>query len=52
LIVGIIRHFAANHEESEENGESHNRALDILKERYAKGEITSKEFEKMKKEIA
>lgn len=51
LIIGIIRHFASNHEESEKSGESSSRALDILKERYAKGEITSREFEKMKKDI-
>jgi putative membrane protein len=52
LIVGLIRHFVSNREESEEDGKSSIRALDILKERYAKGEISSREFEKMKKEIS
>jgi len=52
LIVGLIRHFVSNREKSEDDGESSNRALEILKERYAKGEISHQEFEKIKKDIA
>jgi putative membrane protein len=52
LIVGLIRHFVSNREESEDSGESSNRALEILKERYAKGEISHQEFDKIKKDIA
>lgn len=33
-------------------GQSTETALDILKKRYAKGEITREEFEQMKKDIA
>lgn len=44
-IVSIVRYFS-NH--STNKNES---ALEILKERYAKGEITREQFELMKKDI-
>lgn len=54
LIVGLVRWYMNSHEEGsdkeeEKEGES---ALSILKKRYAKGEITLKEFERMKKDIS
>lgn len=53
LIVAIVKSFDKSHnDESIEDEVDSNHALNILKERYAKGELTSREFEKMKKEIA
>jgi putative membrane protein len=52
LIIGLVRWYVADNKESDDEQEDSSRALQILKERYAKGEISSKEFEKMKKDIA
>ena len=45
FIVWVVR------EVSGKNSHSNSNALDILKERYAKGEISKEEFESKKKDI-
>lgn len=45
LIIWVIREIRTSH------NKSNSHALDILNERYAKGEINRKEFEEMKKDI-
>ena len=50
LFMAVIRHFTtSNHHDPEDNSDE---ALNILRQRYAKGEITKKEFDSMKKDIA
>ena len=59
LILGVIfliwaifaRHDASDTGENEKMTEE-DTALEILKKRYAKGEITKREFEQMKKDVA
>ena len=46
FIVWMVR------EVSGKNGHSSSKAIDILKERYAKGEINKEEFEAKKKDLA
>lgn len=46
LIVWVVREVSGKH------SNSGSRAIDILKERYAKGEINKEEFEVKKKDIS
>ena len=47
LIVSVIRNNRMHHF----GGFSNQRPMDILKSRYAKGEITKEQFESMKKDL-
>ena len=47
-VVGLIRYLGGSGRRSDERRSP----LDMLKERYAKGEIDKKEFEQMKKDLA
>ena len=53
IVVGIIVYFVYGRgKKSETPRESANEiAMDILKKRYAKGEITKEEFDKIKRDI-
>ncbi len=54
VVVGLIKWFVKSGRDKEEiDGEDNiGSPLDILKKRYAKGEITKKEFLDMKKDIS
>lgn len=58
IVLGVIfliwAIFRGHHDEStyEDDMKDEDTALEILKKRYAKGEITKKEFLEMKKDIS
>lgn len=47
-LVALVRYLTNQGENKEKN----NKALDVLKERYARGEISKKEFEQKKKDLS
>lgn len=51
VIIGVIAIIKWIMAAAERDTKSENRALDILKERYAKGEIDKTEFEERKKSL-
>jgi len=51
VLIGVIVFFVVRGEKWIKRGGSEETALDILKQRYAKGEITEREFLKIKKDL-
>ena len=51
FIVWIVREVRGKSFHSDSGSDSSLKALEILKERYAKGEIEKKEFEEKKKDL-
>jgi len=50
-IVFLILYVIIRESGAQKTGESHRMPMDILKERYAKGEITSEQFQKMSEDL-
>ncbi|EKD39319.1 MAG: hypothetical protein ACD_75C00441G0003 [uncultured bacterium] len=51
ILIAALVYWLAMEAKSKTKGMSGETPLDILKKRYAKGEITRDEFEKMKKDL-
>lgn len=51
VFFSVILYFIVQWMKESQNGQKSKTPLDILKERYAKWEITKEEFESMKKDL-
>ncbi len=50
-VVALVRWLATSSHGTEGQGGGHRQPLDILKERYARGEINEQEFQKIKRDL-
>lgn len=50
-LIGFVVYFVVRGEKWMKRGGSEETPLDILKKRYARGEITKQEYEKMKQDL-
>jgi putative membrane protein len=52
ILIGVVIYFIFQNTKSKNvKGQSSETPIDILKKRYAKGEITKEEFDRMKNEL-
>ena len=51
-IWAVIKRISGQEKDLTRDSTAHKSAIEILKERYARGEINKKEFEEMKKDLA
>ena len=52
IVIGLLIYFIVNAQKTKSQTPTQNEShLDILKKRYAKGEITKEEYERMKKDL-
>lgn len=52
IVIGLLIYFFVQSQNTKGKAPTENeRPMDVLKRRYAKGEITREEYEKMKKDL-
>lgn len=52
LLIILLIYFLIKNNSQTKDGQSAESTMEILKKRYAKGEITKEQFEEMKKDIS